>query len=262
MPTYGMPLSADPNAIRRILETDRAWAVYALADLAPAYSGPAEWHIAVGGGPALLLIYRGFDPPVLFAFGEAADLAPLLPEIAAERVFYLSMRAAVVELLRVHAYEIRSEMKMWRMLLNPARFAPRTHTAVRLGPADFEALQALHRDGDAAGEAPPFFDAGMLRHGVYYGIRESGAIVAAAGTHVLAAKDSVAGIGNVYTRRDRRGRGLAAQVTSAVAVELLRLGVRTVALNVTQNNAAAVRLYQRLGFDPYCDYREGQGVLR
>ena len=64
-------------------------------------------------------------------------------------------------------------------------------------------------DGDAAGEAPPFFDAGMLRHGVYYGIREGERLVCR-GRHACAGpeQESVAGIGNVYTRRDRRGRGL------------------------------------------------------
>ena len=101
----------------------------------------------------------------------------------------------------------------------------------------------------------------MLRHGVYYGIREGVAIVAAAGTHVLAERESVAGIGNVYTRRDRRGRGLGAQVSGAVTAELLRLGVRTVVLNVDENNAAALRVYQGLGFERYCEYREGTAIL-
>jgi ribosomal protein S18 acetylase RimI-like enzyme len=149
---------------------------------------------------------------------------------------------------------------MWRMAVDPARFVPPAHTSVRLGPGDYDALVSLHRDGDAAGEAPPFFNAGMLRHGVYYGIREGGAIVAAAGTHVLAERESVAGIGNVYTRRDRRGRGFGAQVSGAVTAELLQLGVRTVVLNVDESNAAAMRVYERLGFERYCEYREGIAI--
>ena len=256
-----MPLTADPATVREILQTDRRWAVYALADLAPEYSAGARWHVAAHGRPALLLVYRGFEPPVLFAHGAVADLAPLLPEVAAERdaerEFNLSVRPEAADLLRANGYEIRDEKRMWRMVADPARFVPRAHTAVRLGPADYEALASLHRDGDAAGETPPFFDAGMLRHGVYYGICEGEAIVAAAGTHVLAERESVAAIGNVYTRRDRRGRGLGAQVSGAVTAELLRLGLRTVALNVGESNAAAMRVYQRLGFERYCEYREG-----
>jgi GNAT superfamily N-acetyltransferase len=255
-----MPLTADPAVIREILQTDRRWAVYALADLAPEYSASAEWHIAADGRPALLLVYRGFEPPVLFAHGAVADLAPLLPEIADVANFYLSVREEAADLLRASGYEIRDEKRMWRMVVDPARFVPSAHTSVRLGPPDYDALVSLHRDGDAVGEAPPFFDAGMLRHGVYYGIREGGAIVAAAGTHVLAERESVAGIGNVYTRRDRRGRGFGAQVSGAVTAELLRLGVRTVVLNVGESNAVAMRVYERLGFARYCEYREGVAI--
>jgi len=252
-----MPLTADPAAIRTILERDRRWAAYALADLAPEYSAPACWRIATDGRPALLLVYRGFQPPVLFAHGAAADLAPLLTEIAAEPEFCLSVRLDAATLLRAGGYEIRDEKKMWRMAVEPARFVPQPDTAVRLGPEDYDGLVSLHRDGDAAGEAPPFFHAGMLRHGVYFGIRECGAIVAAAGTHVLAERESVAAIGNVYTRRDRRGRGFAARVTGAVTGELVRLGLRTVVLNVGELNAAAICVYKRLGFERYCAYREG-----
>jgi len=255
----GMPRTADRAAIRKFLETDRPWAVYALADLAPEYSAPAAWHMAAHGRPALLLIYRGFRPPVLFAHGAAPDLAPLLAEVA-EPEFYLSVRPEVVALLRAGRYEIREEKRMWRMVLDPACFVPAAHHAMRLGPADYGDLVNLHRDGAAAGEAPPFFDAGMLTHGVYYGIRDDGALVSAAGTHVLAERESVAGIGNVYTRRDRRGRGLGSQVSGAVAADLLRLGLRTVALNVAESNAAAMRVYQRLGFKKYCEYREGIAI--
>src|SRR5580658_4741617 len=90
----GMPANVDSAAVRAILRQDRYWAVYALADLAPEYSAAAEWHIAPNGRPALLMVYRGFDPPVLFAHGAFADLAPLLPEIADVPAFYLSVRQA------------------------------------------------------------------------------------------------------------------------------------------------------------------------
>lgn len=250
--TCGMPLAADPAVIREILETDRPWAVYALADLAPESSALAEWHIASHGRPALLLVYRGFRPPVLFAHaaqgGAIAELASLLAEVADGPEFYLSVRPEVAGLLRDNGYRIRDEKRMLRMVLDPARFILRDRAAVRLGPADYEVLASLYADGDAAGERPQFFDAAMLRHGVYYGIREGGVLVAAAGTHVLAEPEGVAGIGNVYTRRDRRGSGLGSGVTAAVTAELLRRRVGTVALNVHEDNAAAIRVYERLGF--------------
>jgi ribosomal protein S18 acetylase RimI-like enzyme len=255
-----MPLTVDRAAIRGIL-TDRTWAIYALADLEPEASTAAEWHVAAAGRPALLLVYRGFRPPVLFAEGPIADLAPLLAEVAQEPEFYLSVRAEIAGLLREHGFEIR-EKWMRRMVIEPRHFAPHPHTAVRLGSEDYEALRALYSDGDAAGERPPFFDAGMLRHGVFYGIREGERLAAAAGTHVLAEQEGVAGIGNVYTRRDRRGRGLGLQVTAAVTAELLRKRIATVALNVEDGNAAAIRVYEKLGFRQYCEYREGPAIRR
>ncbi len=268
MPTCGMPWAVDPSVIRAILNTDPVWAVYALADLAPKYSAQAEWHVAAARS-ALLLVYRGFDPPVLYAQGKIVDLSPLLPAIAREREFYLSVRPDFASLLRSRGYDIIGEKHMHRMILQPDRFAPRPHNAERLSLADGEALASLYADGDACGERPAFFDPAMLRHGVYYGIREGPALVAAAGTHVLAASkaqrdatppDAVAAIGNVYTRRDRRHRGFASEVTSAVAAALLRQDIGIIALNVDETNPAA-RVYQRLGFTPYCAYREGLAVL-
>jgi hypothetical protein len=115
---------------------------------------------------------------VLYAHGAAADLAPLVPEIADVPSCYLSVQPEFVGLLRSNDYAIRDEKKMWRMVMDPARFDPPPHTAVRLGLEDLEGLADLYRDGDAAGESPQFFDAGMLRHGVYAGIRVISVVVA------------------------------------------------------------------------------------
>jgi predicted GNAT family acetyltransferase len=147
---------------------------------------------------------------------------------------------------------------MWRMTLDPAAFCPVPHRARRLSLADLPALETLFADGVPHGEAPDFFNAAMLADGVFFGLFEGPALVAAAGTHLVAPQEGVAAIGNVYTRRDRRGRGLAAQVTSAVAADLLgQSPAPLVALNVNQANAAALRVYERLGFRRYCAFYEG-----
>ena len=255
-----MPRATDPKAIRTILETDRAWSVYALADLAPEYSAPAEWHIAANSRPAVMLLYRGFRTPVLFAHGTTTDLFAVLPEVASEPEFYISVLAGVAGMLRGAGYDIPDEKHMWRMVLEAGRFASRNHVAIRLGADNYEELTALYADGEATGERPPFFDAGMLKHGIFFGIRDRRELVAAAGTHVVAVEEGVAAIGNVYTRRDRRGKGYARQLTGAVTGELIRMGVPTIALNVDQSNAPAIHVYEGLGFRRHCDYREGLAV--
>jgi ribosomal protein S18 acetylase RimI-like enzyme len=94
----------------------------------------------------------------------------------------------------------------------------------------------------------------MVADGVFHGIYEGTGLVAVAGTHLLAREEGVAAIGNVYTRHDRRGRGLGRLVTSAVLGELA--GVETIGLNVRADNDAALRLYESLGFARHCQFYE------
>ena len=251
-----MPLTADQAEIRAILRTDRAWSAFALADLEPEYSAPAEWHIAVDGS-ALVLVYRAFEAPILFALGSAEDVAPLLDELAPERTLYAGVREPISRLLKSRGYRFARELEMWRMVLEVSGFTAPPHRATRLGPADFPELMELFEEGKAAGEGPPLFHAGMLRDSVFFGVREEGVLAAAAAAPLIAWQEKAAILGMVYTRRSLRGRGYGFDVSAAVAAVLARLGMEMVALNVVQTNAAAIRIYERLGFRRHCDYREG-----
>jgi ribosomal protein S18 acetylase RimI-like enzyme len=254
-----MPPLREREVIRRLLELDRPWAAYALADLRP---GPFEltaWHGSLEP-PALAMLYRGFDVPVLITMGAPPALALLLPEIEGEPELYLSVKRDVTPLLRLR-YRIREHRPMMRMVLPDGRQLPRFDPRISwLGPEHLEELLALYADGESTGEAPAFFAPEMLRDGVYAGIREDGALVAAAGTHVLAPLLSVAAIGNVYTYRGRRGRGLGARVTGAVATRLLETGLRSVVLNVAEANLPARRCYEKLGFTLHCLYDEARAT--
>ena len=125
-----------------------------------------------------------------------------------------------------------------------------------------EALGRLYDDGRESGEVPDFFRLSMVRDGVFFGAWEGVELIAAAGTHLTNPAESVGAVGNVYTRRDRRGRGLAALTTAAVSRELVRQGCRTVALNVSRDNPAAIRAYERAGFRIHCPFYEGLAVVR
>lgn len=254
-----MPLLTDPTTVRQILETDRSWAAYALGDLDAEQFPHCEWHAPADGETALLLLYRRFGTPVLFTLGEPAALEPLLDEVAQEPRCYLSIRVEILPLVKAR-YRVRDEMAMWRMILDPARPPAPDPAAIRLTLGDLPALRALFADGEAAGEAPDFFFPEMVERGVFFGIREGEALIAVAGTHLMSVAESVAAVGNVYTRRDRRGRGLAARTTSTVTAELWRMGLRTIALNVAQQNTAAIRAYERVGFARYCPFYEGLAV--
>jgi ribosomal protein S18 acetylase RimI-like enzyme len=261
-----MPRLSDPAAIRALLETDRAWSAYALADLAPGFFEHCEWRGRQTPTPAIILLYRAFEIPVLITVGAAPALASLLDEIRAVPELYLSIQPDILPLIQAR-WEVLVEAPMWRMVLDPAAFAAATDTAAPMGVmpltlADLPALQRLYADGQDSGEAPDFFSPDMVAQGVFFGVREGEALVAAAGTHLYTASESVGTVGNVYTRRDRRGRGLAGHVTRGVTAELLRLGLRTIVLNVSQKNTAAIRVYERLGFRRYTGFFEGHARRR
>ena len=250
-----MPRLDDLSAIRTILELDRPWAVYALGDLSPGFAEHCEWFAFQDEPPALVLLYRRFDPPVLFAQGPPDRIARLMQEIEAPALsLHVRTDALAAILPPYRSPELRP---MSRMLVEPETFRPVAGEASPLGRADLDAINGLYADGHQTGEGPDFFDPSMVEQGMFRGVWEGDELVAVAGTHLIEEAYGVCAIGNVYTRRDRRRRGLASCVTSAVVSEALLRNLPTVALNVDQRNAAARSVYERLGFRRYCEFVEG-----
>jgi GNAT superfamily N-acetyltransferase len=255
-----MPSIHDRDAIRAILSTDPRWSLYALGDLAPGYYEYCEWYVPRDGEPAVLLLYRAVTPPVLFAAGPPQAVALLAAE-AAEPAVYLHVQTQAALALEPR-YRFVDRRPMLRMVLDPSRFRPEAaDNVVRLGTADAARVETLYADGAEAGESPDFFFPSMLERGVFFGVEEEGQLVAVAGTHLAVPEEGVGAVGNIYTRRDRRGRGLAGRLTSAVTQELLRMSIPVVGLNVSQRNGAAIRVYERLGFATHCEFVEGPAVL-
>lgn len=240
-----MPRLIDKNAIRTILRRDPGWCVYALGDLSPEMFPKSEWFT-----PDLTLVLKDYGTSILFAMG-AGSVREALDTVTWP--VHLQVRDdALDEIARHAAIESRREMR--RMIWTSRSDHPRDDRATRLGDADVAAVQALYRDGEAAGDAPDFFYPAMIDRGVFFGVYENGALAAAAGTHLVSRDDGAAAIGNIYTHRDRRGRGLGRIVTAAVMRELA--DVETVGLNVRDDNAAAISLYESLGFATHCRFFE------
>lgn len=237
--------------IRTLLQKDPFWTLYALGDLHPPESEFADWRPSANG---VALVFRGFSPPVLFVHDEASVESVDEPEL------YLQVKADVLGKLEPR-YVICDLKQMWRMGLGRDPLEMLIETK-RLSPARLNEVLALYGDGQEQGEAPEFFDVSKLGDGVFAGVFHDGALVSVAGTHLISSQESAAAIGNVYTRRDFRGRGFGSAVTAAVASELRRRGIATIGLNVRQDNLAAIRAYERIGFVKHCPYVEGRAMRR
>ena len=244
------PLSIRLEKIRETLEADRVWCAYALADLDPSELPLSEWLVS---GQAVILIYKGTDPPVLFAHGDPQDLEGLFRDVRqGEYAFALTGTQRSLVRPRFHPWQ---EQRMWRMSLRPGDFPGANDTdIIRLGPADEAEIAALFSDH---ADRPDAFYPRQLGQGTFFGIREADQLVSVAGTHVVSTRYGIGAVGNVFTRPDRRAHGLGTRATAAVVAELLRRDLQTIVLNVSMDNQPAQRSYRRLGFWPYCGYYEG-----
>jgi hypothetical protein len=125
--------------IRKILETDRMWSAYALADLDPKYNEFCSWMV---NQDSVILIYRGLDPPVLFAIGQASHLESSFSQVPSGSYTYtlLDFSREIIK----SRLEIKIEHHMWRMALKIEQFpGTQSQGVVKLGLANLEAIQAL-----------------------------------------------------------------------------------------------------------------------
>ncbi|MCW5850719.1 MAG: GNAT family N-acetyltransferase [Anaerolineae bacterium] len=287
MTLFTVELTQDKARIRAFLERDRLWGAYALGDLEPALFPHCLWGVAsdARGDVALVLLFQALTPPGLLTFGDPQGAIAILSEaLQPAHVFFMIATEHLAALREL--YEIGALDPMLRMVVDVTTFRPKTLTpqppllqvergsedspsplsggrgwGIRdsiprpITPADLDALNTLYAGGETPGAFAPF----QIEQGVFYGVELDGRLVAAAGTHLVAPSQGVAAVGNVYTDRAHRGRGLAQLCTSAVVVHCFDLGIRDVVLNVDSRNAPAIAAYRRLGFREHRAFYEAHG---
>lgn len=274
---------ADKDEIYAFLRRDPVYAAYAIGDLEAELFAACTWRLAVDHGQtqALALVYWQLSPPVLLTIGETAGLAAIFQQTSLPGHIYMNARLEHLPLLAAH-YDFSADRirPMLRMSITGESFrpaqpdedAPGAQLALRrLGPADARAMRQLYAHGGPF--APDAFSPAQLVNGVYFGLEAAthdlpsqlaGArsmLAAVAGTHLVAPTWGVAAVGNVYTHPACRGQGYAQVVASAVTAELLRRRLLVV-LNVDQDNAAAIHVYEKLGYWVHGPFVEGIGAIR
>jgi ribosomal protein S18 acetylase RimI-like enzyme len=249
---YTVELLHDRSAIRGMLEPERAYSAYALAQLDPRFFENNDWVLARGpaGRQALVVHSRTGLGNALFATGDAVALDAVLSLHPGARFSFGSLRLEHRPIVEKYYLMTRPQMMM-RMSVHRHTFAAQDGPAVRLSGADVSLINRLY---SMEGGPTAYREAHML-DGVYYGVFEGSRLVSIAGTHVVSEREGIAVVGNVFTHPRCRGRGLARYATSAVTRHLLEV-CDLVVLTVEVGNEPAVGIYEKLGYQPVCNLHE------
>ena len=237
----------DKSEIRRRLSLDREWSLYALADLDDQLFQYCRWWSL---GDSLALVFDALEIRPIFVLGDAESTRRLLAALPVS-AGYLNLKSDQLKAAE-EIYRYRELHQMRRMFLDQLKLSD--GTAEPLTTDDRDQVERLYACGDGGGIAfAPF----QLETGFVRGVWRGGELVSVSGVHVVSRNESVAGVGNVFTRPDCRGQGLAQIVTSAVVMALKEAGIQTIGLNVEHTNASAIHVYERVGFRTHFSYYEG-----
>jgi GNAT superfamily N-acetyltransferase len=242
----------DPAAIRAILEPEREYAAYALAQLDTRLFAANQWVISRGesGREALVVHSHSGLGNALFAIGDPTALDIALSLHPGARFSFGSLKLEHKPIVQKYYVMTRPQL-MQRMTISRDKFEHAEGAAVRLTPPDVPLVNRLYSiEGGATA-----YVASHMTDGVYYGVFENGDLISIAGTHVVSRNEGVAVVGNVFTHPRHRGKGHATLATSAVTKELLQF-CELVVLTVEAQNDAAVRVYTRLGYKSVCNLHE------
>ncbi|HMG20230.1 MAG TPA: GNAT family N-acetyltransferase [Kofleriaceae bacterium] len=258
---------AELSAIEAFLRRAPYLHAYELGDLDPREAAHTTW-IARDPVDAVVLVYRGLATPTIVALaegeGDAGAVHALLAGAAAGGElpprFYAHLTPGA-EAALAERYRLELLGHHWKMGL-AARVAGDPEgvadgAVVRLGPEHADEVARFY----AASYPASYFEPANLSRGPYLALRDGGGIAAIAGVHVYSPALRVASLGNIATRPDARGRGLARRVTAALC-GLLQAEVDVIGLNVRIDNAAAIACYRRIGFEVFHTYDEWRAVAR
>ena len=267
MPLYAISQVTDLEQIRAFLNTDRDYAAYALGDLEPPYDDHATWVAASRTGEieGLALLYTSLDPVVLFLMGDRSAISALLMHGVGPREVFYTAKPDMESLLNTF-YVLTQCVPMYRMRVTKRTFRVlemnvRPQTSL-LSTSHAQLIQDfIHESVIVDGRSVAFLP-DMVDDGYYHGVFQNEKLIAVAGTHLVAHQSGLAAVGNVLVHPDHRGKGLGTLVSEAVTGALLNDGFDTVVLNVSQDNAAAIHIYHRLGFEIAGEFIEGAAVRR
>lgn len=194
---------------------------------------------AVGG---VMRIDPAYGPFAAAAPGEEAGLAALLDTPDDE--IWLVERAEVDAPAGLRT--LRSAPLLQMIADGPAPVLPDDPGVLPLGERDVPEMTAL-----AIATQPGPWGPATWRYGRFFGIRVDGRLAAMAGERMRPG-EGLAEVSGVCTWPEHRGQGMAARLIRRVMAELRARG-DVPFLHSYAGNAAAIRLYETLGFRARAD---------
>ena len=258
LPEIKVDSRAPASEAREYLERDRLMAAYALADIDQPDIEGSRWWTARRDGEiaAVALVVEGLPFRPCFATGAPEAVAAIFREGVREPRILLATPPRCRPAIEA-TYRFERVDHMRRMVVNVRTFRPRvTHPVTRLGADDLDAVIDLYGHASRT-----YFTPERLGRELYFGVYQGDTLVAAAGTHVRSKRAGLAAVGNVLTRLAYRGRGMATSCTSVVTEAALEEH-QDVVLNVRQDNAPAIAVYDRLGYVTHGPFIEGPALRR
>jgi GNAT superfamily N-acetyltransferase len=242
----------DPDTIRDLLQPQRAYAAYAIGQLAPRLFPYVRcWYAEGERGSGLVLHSSGGLGEAMFTMGERDAVAAIVRLHRGPRQNFATCQPDHLPVLERY-FKLAQQTMMMRMHVTAATFEPAgvDDGHVRVLHLRASEARAVNRLYSTEG-APTFYSAAHIDSSYYYGVYHDARLVAVAGTHVVSPEEGVAVVGNVFTHPRFRGRGYATLATGATTAALLRQ-CRDVVLTVDPKNVPAVRAYWRLGYTEVC----------
>jgi ribosomal protein S18 acetylase RimI-like enzyme len=246
------------NAIAAVLRRNAPAHVYELGDLDDFDWPFTRWFAweANGALEQAALLYTQPSVPVFIAIadGPNGSMDALVAGIRDQlpHDLYVHVTPRLLDVLG-HRYAVERAEPHLKLALARLDLLDGAATDVDvLREEDLDEFEALYR----AAYPETWFDPRLLATSRYVGIRSDGRLVCVAGVHVHSPRWGVAALGNVATLPELRGQGLARGACAALCRLLLADGIETIGLNVHCDNAAAIRAYTLLGFEPVAEYVE------
>lgn len=252
--------STDKPRLKRHFEKDPVLFSYHLGDLDDFFFPHCQWAVIYEEERAriseTILIYSGGETPSVQAFGVTDRFNDFLSEamdIFPQRFYgHFNADSESVLLSRYDMKPLGQYMKMKLGSFAGEKVNSGASPLVRLDRSHLSALMALYDNAYPEN----YFTERMLESGKYFGSLVKDRIVAVAGVHVDSAEYKMSVLGNIAVDPEFRGSGLGKLVTARLVEELVS-EEKTICLNVKKDNAAAIAIYESLGFSKVHEYLEG-----